>query len=370
MTNDDGTGAARAMVAQSSLADVMVDRLRAQTQVEIAQGKSITQMLQQSGPMWLKDSRPEQVLAFARVCIGFGLNPLAGEAYLIHGGFYVGIQGRRKAAVRVGGFEGESAPRLLTPEEKEIYGVHEGDVARIIEVWRKGLRLPAVGCGIVRKGEIAKAREGRPGPDGLPFHPLGRDPEGMAAKRAATAAYKRGFPDLDLPTAEADQSMRGRLIDVETGEVVQEAPALGSPVPREGVTVMAGTGPIDADFAEPEVPPAPSLYEVVRRAAVEAFPHGDAPRDAQIDAMHVSELGAAAACEVAAEVWSWPDMDAPLTQVVSRVHAQRARDGQPFASAAITPEDAAALADETPQEPAPTPEPKGRASKAQPKLEV
>lgn len=356
MTQDDGTRDARAMVAQSSMADALVDKLRAQTAVEVAQGKVITQMLQQSGPAWLKDANPAQTLAFARVCIGFGLNPLAGEAYLIHGGFYVGIQGRRKAAVRVGGFEGESAPRLLTPEEREIYGVHEGDIGRIIEVWRNGLRLPAVGCGIVRKGEIENARSGRKGPDGLPFHPLGRDPEGMAAKRAATAAYKRGFPDLDLPTADADSSMRGRIIDAETGEVLGEdtRPELTTP-PREGVAVNAGSGPIDADF-EPEPDQATDRaaeaervaaeYARLRAAAVAAFGQGDPPTNEQIDSFQTGGLDWPDAEAIAAAVWAFPDMDLPLPAVVSRVHSDRAMAGQPFTAEAINEADTQRMAEE------------------------
>ena len=255
----------RALVQQSPTIARAIEAQRVEVAQEIAMGRTLAQLLQRSGPAWLEKAQPQQVAAFARVAISLGLDPLVGECYLIHGTFYVGVQGRRKRAVQTGEFDGEGTPRLPTPEECEIYGVKDGDVARIVQVWRKGVRMPGEACGIVRLAETK----------GSAHLPLVNDSAGMAAKRAATAAYKRVFADLDLPTADVDRSSRRiSIVDVDSGRVIAEGGDRGDATaqierpgsdfvptnegeqPEPGIVVDEATGEIiDDSSAPPAAPP-------------------------------------------------------------------------------------------------------------------
>lgn len=246
----------RELVAQSPTIARAIEERRLQLASDLAAGRTLTDLLQRSGPMWMKDANPQQIAAFARVCVALELNPLLGEAYLMHGTLYVGIAGRRKRAVQTGEYDGEGVPRLPTPEERVIYGVKDGDIARIVQVWRKGVRMPGEAVGIVRKGEYDAASQKR-GPDGLPYAPIGRDPEGMAAKRGYAAAYKRVFGDLDLPTADMVQvGRRVTITDVDSGQQLLDAPASDAERPQyaEVGPVDIRTGEIIDQQPEPETP--------------------------------------------------------------------------------------------------------------------
>ena len=361
MTTDSDTREMTALVASSPLIAKQIETMRAQTAADIARSRSVTDLLSRSGAEWLKGATPVQVAAFARVCVGLGLNPLVGEAYLIHGTLYVGIQGRRKLATQTLALVGEDAPRLLTPDEREIYGVKDGDVARIVEVWRNGWRIPALGVGIVRKGEISKAQEKR-GPDGIPYSPLGRDPEGMAAKRAAVAAYKKGFPDLDLPTADVDTAgLHARIIDSESGDVLSEGRATLAPVSEaERATAAvedeppASSAVIDSDAspAEPAVPSDVEIADFVIARVQEANTIAPGlPSMANVcvclgvaDLSDIHALGSMIfrcltgrpdAAEIVVTCWNWPDLSSSLAEIASKVHAARSTNGQSFNAAAV-----------------------------------
>jgi hypothetical protein len=223
MTNDqDGGSELQALALQSTAVARIVDEMRGVAAGEIAEARSVASLLKRSGVAWLKDTSEQEALAFARICVHVGLNPLLGEAYLIHGGLHVGIIGRRKLAARSGQWAGEDAPRLLTPEEREIHEVQPGDVARAVAVWNKEHRGPAVGFGIVRAGEVENARKAGKGRDGKYFLPLAEMPGFMAAKRAAANAYKIAFPGSDVPMAEEVRSGgRVDVVDVASGELLE-----------------------------------------------------------------------------------------------------------------------------------------------------
>lgn len=179
-----------------------LQHLEEQSIVQREEAAQMRALLDRSGAQWLKNAPAGSIVAFCRVAAAIHLNPMMGEMYLIHGAPYVGIAGRRVLARRTGKMRGESAPRLPSKAELEVNGVKPGDVARIVEVYRAGDIIPSVGCGIVRSGEIKAASKKVDGDTGLPYAPLGRDPAGMAAKRAAVAAYKKAFPEIDIPAAE------------------------------------------------------------------------------------------------------------------------------------------------------------------------
>lgn len=220
-------------------------------------------LLARQGPSWIADAKPHQVMAFCRVAAALHLNPLVGEVYFLWGAVYVGIAGRRKLASRVRTLDGkpamrgESASRLLTPDECEVHGVHDGDIARIVEVWRNGWVAPAQGVGIVRHGEV-QAAQIKQGKNGLAFSPLGRNPEMMAAKRAAAAAYRIAFPDLDVQVLDYTETPSGYEVDVLDGPRVGE-PAEADGAPDAGVGGEHGSAEeasqLGADSSQQEVLP-------------------------------------------------------------------------------------------------------------------
>lgn len=339
--NDDEL---RALVATSPAAQRMLDERRVDIASEIAEGRNIVGLLRRQGPMWLKDVTPEQALAFCRVALRLGLNPLVGEAYLVHGTFYVGVAGRRKMATRTGAFRGEDPPRLLTPEEDAIYGVRKGDVARIVQVWREGHRGPTLGCGIVRAGEIEAAKKKRDnspavGRDGLYQAPIARDPEGMAAKRAAVAAYKKAFADLDIPTADA---VGMRLVDVETGNDIGY---LSDGTPLAALDDPAGDAERDAGAID--VPAGPTWIDRIAAAAGErrAGPYPPAPGEVRtmlgIDPDDDSSdfYDFEDAVEIVCDAWRMTfDRELDLITATSFVHSSRAAMGAVFAADLILPE--------------------------------
>ncbi len=235
----------KALVVDSPLVRYATEKMQSMAIEEIARAKQDTALLQRTGAEWVTKADPQQVATFVRAAVSVGLNVLIGDAFLIHGGFFVSIQGRRKlagqAVDRHGDtvLRGESPPRALTDAEYTLHGVHEGDVARIIDVFRADWDAPAQGIGIVRKKEI------KPGG----YKPVEDRPEYMAAKRAAASAYRIAFPDLATGTAEFDDG--GRLVasDVTGVEIVEaiaaapEAPALPEPEPEP----VPSDGELDAD---------------------------------------------------------------------------------------------------------------------------
>lgn len=362
--NDQGQGAASRAVAspddvRSMLANSRaVQSLREETAIEVARGKATADLLTKQGAQWVKDASPVQLEAFARACIGLGLNPLVGEAYLIHGGLYIGIQGRRKRAIQTGEFAGEGMPRLLTAEEREIFGVRDGDVARIVEVWRNSARLPGVGVGIVRRVEIEGAEKAGKDRQGNFFHPIARDPEGMAAKRAASRAYRVAFADIDLPTADTDgDGPRARVIDAESGDVLSAAARVSIAAPAEPAQpppappVAQPSEPIEVAVRRDEEyapPPPPTLRQRVAMAALSVGDpsptdddlltiFGGCPVEALEAECGITDRDAEA---IAAAVWAYMIREGtPVSVAASRVHVYRAEQGLSFVPDAIAVDD-------------------------------
>lgn len=190
------------------------DRLQATTIENVTQARTAVSLLTNMAPEWIKGIKPEKLLAFARLAVDLGLDPVAGECYIIHDTFYVSVSGRLKLAQRTGDFQGISPPRLCTPAEGELYGVKQGDFARIVEAYRVGWVIPGQACGIVRAAEYAEAK---------PFLPLKKNPEWMAEKRAIVGVLKKMFADIDLPTAELYDDGGVTVFDAPSGPQI-EAP--------------------------------------------------------------------------------------------------------------------------------------------------
>ena len=203
-TDEAVAAATRQMtVAASPTMKAMTDRVNTEVAERRAETNEMVKMLQGLGPAWIKDATPAEMQAFCGLAVALGLSPVGGDCYLIHGVFYPSIQGRRSMAVRSGERRSESEPRMLSVAEETLHGAEPEDVARIVEVWRRGEGAPHLGVGIVRASEIEAAKKGKEGKsakgrDGVYYLPLAKDPPFMAAKRAAMAAYRKAFPELSF----------------------------------------------------------------------------------------------------------------------------------------------------------------------------
>lgn len=209
------------------------ERLQVNAIENTTQARTAVQLLTNMAPEWIKGIRPEKLLAFARLAVDLGLDPVAGECYILHDTFYVSVTGRLKLAQRTGGFQGITPPRIPTAAEDTLYGVKPGDYARIVEAYRAGWKLPGQACGIVRAKEYAEARD---------FLPIKKNPEWMAEKRAIVGVLKKMFPDIDLPTGEVADDGGVTVFDVPAGDPQQLSTApdidvafegLGEPAPPE-----------------------------------------------------------------------------------------------------------------------------------------
>jgi len=347
----------RALVAasQSHKLEQVRESINAMTVREMALASNTAKLLQRQGPAWIKDASPPQIEAFTRVATFLGLNPIIGEIYLMHGAVYVSMAGRLKLAQRTGEFDGISEPRMLTPEQQQVYGVNDGDIARLVEVWRKGRRMPAVGVGIIRKGELEQARSGRRGPDGLPFSPIGRMPEYMAAKRAQVAGLRQAFPDLDVAVVDLEErGVRGYVATTVDGEFVDEyedAAPLAALREAQRSGEPFGTdapGVIDVEptpeHTEPQTP-----YEVILQAVAPILMTEQNADTIEDDAnaalgsigLWIEQYGdgteaVQSAIEVAEAVAAELSAGAPSVALAAdKVHRARAEAGQPFNAEAV-----------------------------------
>lgn len=215
------------------------ERLQVNAIENVTQARTAVTLLQNMAPEWIKGMAPEKLLAFARLAVDLGLDPVAGECYVLHDTFYVSVSGRLKTAQRTGDFQGITPPRIPTKAEEQLYGVKPGDFARIVEAYRTNWIVPGQACGIVRAKEYADA----PG-----FLPLKKQPEWMAEKRAIVAVLKKMFPDIDLPTGEVLDGGGVEVFDAPG----QAAPQLSSPSPDLDVAFNAESEPAQPAPAGPE----------------------------------------------------------------------------------------------------------------------
>ncbi len=373
----------RAMVAAGSPAfRAMAERVNAEAAERKVATAEMLKIVQGSGAKWLKGAKPEQVQAFASVCVALDLSPIGGDAYLIHGMLYLGIQGRRTLAVRTGQRRSESQPRMLAPGEKTLHGVEDGDVARSVEVWRKGEDAPHVGIGVIRASEITKAQDAGRGDDGVYYLPLAKDPPFMAAKRAAMAAYRKAFPELmtgtdnetdpqesqgieitDLGAVDASEPERREIeggdllaplageVDPETGEITERPTDITTTVDGEGVGADGPTVASEAETAAASAALTEGLAKNVERVVAEiVWGEWDADKDYAIAAVlgcHAAKwLEGGFSVEDAAEVAQAVHgaMTTPpgrnLADAASLVHRTRSEAGLPFLANMILEEDA------------------------------
>ena len=334
----------RALVknSNSELVRTVADQVQAMSVREAALASNMASLLTRSGPAWLKGAEPGEIMAFTRAATFLGLNPIIGECYLIHGGFYTSLAGRRKLAQRTGRWDGEDPPTMLTAAEEQVHGVKPGDIARRVQLWAKGVSRPAVGIGIVRSQEI-EANSQKRGADGLPFHPLGRIPEYMAVKRATSAAYKAAFADLDVAVADLEQrGLRGysvQIIDAALGEQYIEVDA---PEPLPQLEAPPAVDPFTGEILEQQPDDErvgasePTLAE--RTAAdMQAILGTDVDADVVVGgvaawlAMYPDAPGVLAAIAIAEAVHADLNSGAPSpSAAVDKVHRQRAAAGLPF----------------------------------------
>ena len=181
------------------------ERLQVSAIENVTQARTAVTLLQNMAPTWINNIAPAKLLAFARLAVDLGLDPVAGECYILHDTFYVSVSGRLKLAQRSGEFQGVTPPRIPTAAEEQLYGVKPGDFARLVEGYRVGWVIPGQACGIVRAAEHS----------GAAVHlPIKKNPEWMAEKRAIVAVLKKMFADTDIPTAEVYDDGQVAVFDV------------------------------------------------------------------------------------------------------------------------------------------------------------
>lgn len=160
-----------------------------------------------------QDLAPAEKRLLARVAINYGLDPLMGEATIYQGHPYVSIDGRYRKAQDTGELDGvESRP--ATKEERQAWGIPEGDFFFRAEVYRKGCFKPFVGWGRVRQAEVV---------GGKGVRPIETNPQRMAEKRSEAQALRKGF-HLPLPSFEVAGTPEDEGVIESTAEVIKDTP--------------------------------------------------------------------------------------------------------------------------------------------------
>ena len=141
----------------------------------------------------------EEALGFAQISIAQNLNPFAREIWYIPGiGTVTGIEGYRKMAKRQAHYNAQT--RAMTPEEREMHQLNDGDIGAACELYRPDVIMaavevnkaagkivipitPVIGTGIRRANEKRL--------------PKGRSALWVAEKRAEADALRKAF-DLGI----------------------------------------------------------------------------------------------------------------------------------------------------------------------------
>lgn len=154
---------------------------------------------------------PERKL-MAEVSISYGLDPLMQELMIYQGNPYLTINARYRKAQETGKFDGINT-RPATKEEQETRHAKEGDYLYCAEVWVKGSSHPFIGWGRVRAAETK----------GSEHLPIVKDPDRQAEKRAEAMGLRKAF-SMPVPFQsweELQEEEAGRVIDTETGEIIE-----------------------------------------------------------------------------------------------------------------------------------------------------
>tara|TARA_R110000824_G_scaffold68237_10_gene176662 strand:- start:787 stop:1863 length:1077 start_codon:yes stop_codon:yes gene_type:complete len=233
-----GSAAMRNMAERANM-DTLINRQLVAEQIKTLQG---------TGAQWIKSASAVQVKAFVQVSHALDLNPIAGDCYLIHGGFYISMQGRRALAQRTGQMGSESDMTMLTEAEQEVHGVQPGDIARKVEVLRSTMSAPVTGVGIVRAAEVQGAQKGGMSSGGVYNLPLANMPEQMAGKRAAMAAYRKAFPEIAFGVERNEEDP----MDFDVIDMPSDAPAgVNTDTGEMADPEPVGVAPADAPSPEP-----------------------------------------------------------------------------------------------------------------------
>ena len=163
----------------------------------------------------------------AQVAITYGLDPLMGEISIYQGRVFISIDGRYRKAQETNELDGIKT-RPATKQDREDWGIPEGDYFFHADVWRKGASHPFEGWGRVRASET-KPGSTRQGDNTSMFKPIQSNPQRMAEKRAEAQGLRKAFhiplpsiEDIGSPEADAEPYIEAKVIEGEVKEVAEE----------------------------------------------------------------------------------------------------------------------------------------------------
>lgn len=182
-----------------------------------------------------RDLTAEQKKVLANVANEYGLDPLMGEIMPYQGRPFVCISGRRRKAQESGELDGMDDTRPANREEREAWGIADGDYFFRAAIYKKDCRMPFVGWGKVTQKEINKmrtsAQENKKDPEAIP---VVKDPAAMAAKRAEAQALMKGW-HIPLPSYEDIVDGEFAAIDDNSDEQTTLPPSSASRGHMEGI---------------------------------------------------------------------------------------------------------------------------------------
>ena len=246
----------------------MLNTLRGETGMDstaLMKMSESTMLARVNKAQWPQDMKQGDRAMLATVAVSYGLDPLLGELLVYRGAPFITINARYRKAQETGQFDGMEA-RPATTEERKARDAVDGDVLYRCEVHKKGIKMPFVGWGKVRKAEQG----------GSQALPINSDPHRMAEKRSEAMALRKAF---SMPIPEnlwADQG--------ENGDGAPEPPA----------------EPVEGEFKEvkgedAETPPEPQVE--AEPDAEDSKPAPAASADMAIPAVKKAKPPSAQECE-------------------------------------------------------------------------
>ncbi len=198
-----------------------------------------TMLQRMEGARWTKDLLPQDRTALAALAVMYGLDPVMGELILYENKPYITTAGHLRKTAENPRYEGLSH-RPLNKQEREDYGI-AAPVACRVEVYKRGMRVPAVGIGTADPGAPLR---------GNPLEK--REPYRQALSRATRQALRMYFPH-GLPLENAESA--GLYVDARTGDVIEGVPDDENVIESTATDSPQANTEIPADlFPDPEEP--------------------------------------------------------------------------------------------------------------------
>jgi hypothetical protein len=193
--------------------------------VVVGDGDAEIAAMEQRLTRWPEQMSSQERYQLATVAVAYGLDPIMGDLTMYQGKPYVTIGGLRRLAQRQGLDGSEVYP--LTPEERALQDIPDGEYAYKAIIWKRGSSHPYIDYG--RAGQSNVSLKTRQGGD----MPIAKWLRELAMKRAEARALRKAFSVGVVGRDEVDE--RDDFNAPKRGEIAVDRPQtlqITAPTPK------------------------------------------------------------------------------------------------------------------------------------------